>query len=143
MSISDTVNTECGAVGFYGSVRGADELGHELFRIDLPGYPRLYGEYRQKFAENPNDFDIEIISFGYRDPRNAGLSGSRITTSVSFEERQAVESLVRTLFGSQKAAQAREGMSTFAIKSAAFLGGIHFQPGWISVRAGSARGVRP
>jgi hypothetical protein len=101
-----------------------------MLRIDLPGRPHLYGEYRQRFADNHNDFDIEIVSFGLTDPRNAGIpQPSRLRLSA--QERAAAEQLIRVLFCSAEAAAVREGMSAFSLQQSTFLGGIHFLPGWI------------
>ena len=139
MGFSDVVTTPDGSVGFRGNVRGADERGHDMLWIDLPGRPRLYGEYRQKFAENRNDFDFEIVSFGLTSPWNAGIpQPGRLRLSAM--ERTAAERLIRTLLCAPEAAQARNGMHVFVSMKGVFLGGVEFRPGWVLEEGPSAVG---
>jgi len=59
------VQTGDGKIRFGGFERGPDELPRDTFAVQLPGRILMYGEWAQKFASNGNDFDVEIISFGF------------------------------------------------------------------------------
>ena len=123
-----TLSFDNGKVGFASSVRGVDDAGHDMFRIELPQRPILYGEWRPKWAENHNDFDIEILRFGYVDAGNVGNNHPGARRTCSSQERAVIVELVCALFSS---VEARAGIAPFTSKKATFLGHIHFVPGWI------------
>jgi hypothetical protein len=83
-------------VGFGGNARGVDEDSHDLIEIERTEGPLLFGEYRYLWAENQNDFDIEISSFGYVEPRDVGTLDRRVAFSAA--ECEAIERLIRSFF---------------------------------------------
>lgn len=114
--------------GFAGSVRGVDEVGHHAFEVHLALSPEVYGEYRPKWAANKNDFDIEIVSFGFVDSKNPGNPSPTARRQFTDQQRKIVESLVKALFANP---EARKGKPIFSSQKGCFLGGVHFLPGWI------------
>jgi hypothetical protein len=123
-----TLDFPNGRIGFASLVLGWDEEPRDAFRIELPGWPVTYGEWRPKFADNQNDFDVEIVSVGYI---NKGFLGSQLVNhrkKFSAQEQQVIEELVRNLFADRGA---RGDISPFSSKIGEFLGGVVFVPGWI------------
>lgn len=117
---------EAGQVRFAGLVRGSDEGLHDIFVVSLSGYSMMYGEWRNKWADNGNDFDIEIVSFGFLDPRSVGIPGAR--QIFPREERLIIEDLVRALFASDEVRSEAIPTTKFCSR---FLGRVHFLPKWI------------
>jgi hypothetical protein len=105
-----------------------DERDHDLFAVQLPGRPLLYGEWRPKFAKNGDDFDVEIVFFGLIDGRDAGIPLPARRVTVSRAERLVVEKLVLSLFSS---VDAKARIFPFSSKRGKFLGQIDFLPDWI------------
>jgi hypothetical protein len=123
-----TLNLPTGKVGFKSTVLGWDEEPRDAFRVELPDRPTLYGEWRPKFADNENDFDVEIVGVGYA---NVGYVGSPLLAhrkKFSAREQSAIEELIRALFADQTA---RAAIVPFSSKTARFLGVVIFAPGWI------------
>jgi hypothetical protein len=110
-------------VGFGGIGVGIDEEPHELIKIERTESPIVFGEYRFLDAENQNDFDIEVSSFGYIHHRDVGTLDRRLTFSVA--ECEAIERLIRSFFANPDVFK-----KTF-LPPARYLGGLAFTPGWI------------
>jgi len=108
------------------SGRPWDERHHDLFAAQLPDQPLVYGEWRQKWAKNGNDFDVEIIDFGLLDANMAGPDGNHQVYAT--RDIAVIEDLVRTLFSS---VEARSRIWPFSSEKGRFLGHIEFCAGWI------------
>jgi hypothetical protein len=117
-----------GAARFAGIPRGADERGHFAFEIQLPSYPSLYGEYRPLWAENKNDYDIEIVSFGFSSRDDLGNPYVGARQRFSLQQRKIIEDLIVALVSSP---EAQSEVPPFSPNGSRFLGRIHFLPGWI------------
>jgi hypothetical protein len=128
MSSLVTLNLPNGKIGFKSTVLGWDEEPRDAFRIELSARPTMYGEWRAKFASNENDFDVEIVSFGYKSVRHLGSMLPVHRTEFSASEQSAIEELIRSLFADQTA---RAVIVPFSSKTAHFLGAVTFAPGWI------------
>jgi hypothetical protein len=128
MSSLVTLNLPNGKIGFKSTVLGWDEEPRDAFRIELPDRPIVYGEWRSKFADNENDFDVEILSVGYLNVRHMGSALLVHRKKFSASEQSAVEQLIRALFADQTAIA---GMVPFTSKKGRFLGAVIFVAGWI------------
>lgn len=53
-----------GRACFSGGIRGWDERGHDTFAVEIDGQV-IYGEIAPTFLANDNDFNVQIVSFGY------------------------------------------------------------------------------
>jgi hypothetical protein len=132
MKLFDMVQIGAGAVGFAGLVRGSDEQGHDLFQVVYNGVP-LYGEYKRRFAKNNNDFDIDIVSFGYFDFRNVGDINNITKKAFSAQESEFYSSMIKALFCDPIAAHLRSELRIFSRESFKFLGDVRFLSGWVRV----------
>jgi hypothetical protein len=128
MNSLPTLNFPTGKIGFASTVRGWDEEPRDAFRVELPDRPTMFGEWRAKFADNGNDFNVEIVSFGYL--RESHLGSAHLLHRKEFfaPERDVVERLIRALFADESP---KTGAALFATKKARFLGAVNFMPGWI------------
>lgn len=115
-------------IRFAGVARTWDERAHELFAVQLPGRPLLYGEWQPRFAKNGDDFDIEIVFFGLIDPGDAGMPLPARRVTVDPSERLKVETLVRSFFLNP---DARARAFPFSSRRGKFLGRIDFLSDWI------------
>ncbi|WP_063584514.1 hypothetical protein [Achromobacter ruhlandii] len=68
----DWVPAAEGRVRFAGSIRGWDERGHDTYAVDVDGKV-MYGEIARTFLPNQNDFNIQIVSFGYGVREHVGM----------------------------------------------------------------------
>jgi hypothetical protein len=125
---------DCGAEGkirFSGVARGGDELGHNTFEVSLPNRTSgLFGEYEYRFAENDNDFDIEVVRFGYFHRTNVDNLHPDAREKISSAESTLVQHLVSILMNNP---DAQKGISGFSSKKGRFLGQIYFAPGWVKL----------
>jgi hypothetical protein len=117
-----------GAARFAGMGPGADERGCFVFEVQLPSYPSLYGEFGPQWAENKNDYDIEIVSFGFTSRNNVGNPHAGARPRFSSQQRKIIEDLIVALASSP---EAQSKVPPFSFKGSRFLGRIHFLPGWI------------
>jgi len=60
----DWLELPSGRARFSGGIRGFDELGHETFAVEVDGR-EYFGEIGNIFLPNGNDYNMEVISFGY------------------------------------------------------------------------------
>ncbi len=123
-----TLDFPNGRIAFIGTVR-CDDVGVKEFRVELPNRAPMYGAWRACFAENGNDFNIEIVTFGYGDKLNVGNPHPKARVRFTVEETTIVEELVHELFANRNLTA---GLSPFSMKLARFLGGVKFLPRWIS-----------
>jgi hypothetical protein len=68
----DRVPAAEGRVRFAGGIRGWDERGHDAYAVDVDGKV-MYGEIARTFLPNQNDFNIQIVSFGYGVREHVGM----------------------------------------------------------------------
>jgi hypothetical protein len=126
-----SVNVGSGRIRLAGTDRGADELPRQAFLLQLPKQPVLLGEWRQRWAENGDDFDVEIVSFGHFPSEGLGLPTGRL--EFTSEERVLAEDLVHSLFSNPLARQKHSAFRPE--RKGAFLGKVHFLAGWITERS--------
>ena len=128
MSSLPTLNLPTGKIGFASMVRGWDEEPRDAYRVELLDRPTMYGEWRTKFADNGNDFNVEIVSFGYL--RESHLGSTYLLHREKFyaAERDVLEEMIRALFADKSA---RALIVPFSSLKGRFLGGVNFAPGWI------------
>lgn len=126
---SDNAILTCGGgkIAFGLSGRAWDELGHRLVVVELTQQSLLYGEWAPRYRANGDDFDIDILAFGYRDGFLAGSPEPSDRLEFSAEKCQVIESLIHRLFVSPITATE----VPFSLPRARFLGGVHFLDGWI------------
>jgi hypothetical protein len=110
------------------SGRPWDEQNHDLFAVQLPDQPLVYGEWHEKWAKNGNDFDIEIIDFGLLDANMAGPDGNHQVYAA--RDSAVIEDLIRRLFSS---VEARSRIFPFSSEKGRFPGHIEFLAGWIRI----------
>jgi hypothetical protein len=128
MNSQVTLNLPAGKIGFASSVLGWDEEPCDAFRVELQDLPTMYGEWRAKFADNENDFNVEIVSIGYVNKRHLRSPYPAHRKRFSAQQGNAVEELIHSLFADEAA---KAGLAPFASQKARFLGDVSFIPGWI------------
>src|SRR5690349_23064381 len=92
----DWIDFPEGRARFVGSVRGVDERGHDAFALEIDN-DVLFGEIRPRFLENHNDFNVEIVSFGIRDPGSIGEAPFDPREVLSFAKAETARQLVLRL----------------------------------------------
>lgn len=118
-----------GRARFAGGTRGWDERGYETFSVEVGGIS-YYGEIRRSFLSNDNDFNIEIVSFGYGDPIYAGAPIEvGISKPFTSHEIKAIQDLTLELV---HAGLAFENRPSFLEEhsDARFMGEVSFRRGW-------------
>ena len=60
-----TLSLDGGKIRFGESGRAWDERGHDMVVVQLPSQPLMFGEWRPRWAANQNDFDVDIVTFGF------------------------------------------------------------------------------
>ncbi|CUJ38200.1 hypothetical protein [Achromobacter sp. 2789STDY5608621] len=68
----DWVPAAEGRARFAGGIRGWDERGHDTYAVEVDGKV-MYGEIARTFLPNQNDFNIQIVSFGYGVREHVGM----------------------------------------------------------------------
>ena len=129
-----------GRARFSGEVRGWDELGHETFALELRGN-EYFGEIKNSFLDNHNDYNIVIDAFGYVFEIEVGMPGAEAREVFTREEEAIARSLVVQLI---QAGLEFDDPPTILDQTEAsrFIGGITFLDRWMLVEsklAGEAR----
>ena len=98
----------------------------------MAGRRALYGIWSQRWAPNGNDFDVEIVSFGWASTSNTGNPNPVTRTRLSAKQAADVKALVLALFQN---AEVRNRTAPFVNKPEQFLGRIDFKVDWIWLKA--------
>ncbi|QDH70353.1 hypothetical protein [Marilutibacter alkalisoli] len=125
-----------GRARFSGSVRGADERGHETFAVELRG-ETYYGEVRRTFLQNENDFNIEIVSFGWPGTEWVGMPMPGMCHTFSPEESDEAKKLIVGMIQAAAASETRPGLLN-EYADARFMGQVVFREGWALLEAGES-----
>lgn len=122
-----------GRARFSGGIRGWNERGYDTFAVELEGEV-VYGEIARTFLPNHNDYNIQVVSFGYGMQENVGIlnengtlpNAQGIFPSAYLQHVQAlVVQLVRVGLHFQK----RPALLT-EYADAHFQGKVIFPAGW-------------
>jgi hypothetical protein len=131
----DWVQFPEGRARFAGGTRGWDERGHETFAVDVDGV-EYFGEIRHAFLPNGNDFNIEIVSFGYRDEIYAGSPPPH--DPFTADELKVVQSLILQLIRSGlHRADEDKPLVLDEDPGSRFMGKVIFREGWATERRGN------
>ena len=134
MSMFDWVELKDGRARFAGGIRGWDELGHQTFAVDLDGTD-FFGEVEQLVVAEPYDFNLEILSFGYRSRDDAGMPPSS-RAAFAPAETERIRRLVQELIATASSWPEKPFVMQ-PLDSARFLGAINFRDGWINAQDAS------
>ncbi|MEH6417185.1 hypothetical protein [Pseudomonas sp. CGJS7] len=122
-----------GRARFSGGVRGADEQGHETFAVEVDGEER-FGEIVRAFLPNNNDFNIEVLSFGYALDRDIGapmIGACRVFSAAQIAD---VHALIVQLIAAGARWDDRPAL-LMEYPTARFMGETLFADGWALVEA--------
>lgn len=121
------MNFPDGRARFAGGTRGWDESGHETFVIEVDG-AQYFGEIKQTFLPNNNDFNIEIVSFGLPGEIFAGSSPA---SWIAFTEKdlRIAQSLIIQLVRAGLGLEDRPFVLE-EFPNAHFMGRVIFRDGW-------------
>lgn len=123
-----------GRARFSGEVRGWDERGRETFALELRG-KEYFGEIRNSFLENRNDYNIMVVAFGYGWEKEVGMPGAEARKVFTANEESIARSLVVRLI---QTGLNLEDPPFFLVPPSHFAGEIAFQNGWMLVAPDSA-----
>jgi hypothetical protein len=126
-----TVTRPAGRASFQSVIRSWDESPQDAFSVGLGGQSTLYGIWRPKWAPNENDFDVEIVSFGWADKNSTGHPNPATRTRLSAAQAEGTKALTIALF---QDVEARRQIIPFSGKGGRFLGGIGFREDWILLK---------
>jgi hypothetical protein len=120
----DWITFERGKARFCGTERGGDELGHDVFAVQLNGPLIYHGEFKKIWNADETHFDIEIVSFGYGNAGNVGNPSPTARLALSAPEIAAAKSVITDLFRSDRP-------KPFPLNHMAnLLKNVEFRPGW-------------
>lgn len=117
-----------GRARFSGGIRGADERGHETFAVEVNG-TEYFGEIDRAFLPNGNDYNIEIVSFGYTDRAYVSAPFPNAREKFTPAGLDVMQSLICGLIeAASKAAEKPYIMGEYP--DAHFMGKVIFREGW-------------
>ena len=121
-----------GRARFVGGIRGWDERGHYVYAVELQGRV-VYGEIVRTFLANHNDYNIEVVSFGYGMEENVGIPEPTSRGAYTRAELETVRSLIVQLI---RAGQHFDDKPVLLVEypDAHFQGKIVFREGWTNLR---------
>lgn len=122
-----------GRARFSGEIRGWDERGYFTFAVELEGEV-VYGGIDCAFLSNHNDYNIQVVSFGYGMRENVGIlneDGTLPNAQGIFPSTylQRVQSLVVQLVRAGLQFKVRPSILT-EYPMAHFQGKVIFPAGW-------------
>lgn len=121
-----------GRARFDGGIRGGDERRHETYALELEGKTQ-FGEIDSAFVANGNDYNVEVISFGYGMIENVGNPHQNARGTYTEAQLKIVRSLVAQLIRNSLQFEERPSILRETSKSH-FLGKILFREGWAYAR---------
>ncbi|MCC4598268.1 hypothetical protein LL969_21900 [Xanthomonas campestris pv. phormiicola] len=127
----DWVQLPEGRARFSGLVRGVDELGHETFAVEIGGN-EFFGEIDRAFLPNDNDYNIEVMSFGYGSEKCLGMPMHGACQIFSKAEIGTIQTLIVQLIAAGTHFADRPSVLT-EYPSARFMGQVSFKNGWALV----------
>lgn len=127
-STFDWVQFPEGRARFSGLVRGVDELGHETFAVEVDG-KEFFGEIQSAFLPNNNDYNIEVVSFGYGSKIHLGMPMHDGCQIFSQSQIGAIRTLIVQLIAAGTQSSDRPSLLT-EYSSAHFMGAVNFRNGW-------------
>ncbi|WP_369943673.1 hypothetical protein [Xanthomonas medicagonis] len=120
-----------GRARFSGLVRGVDELGHETFAVEVDGV-EFFGEIERAFLPNDNDYNIEVVSFGYGSEKSLGmpmLAGCQVFSQAQINKVQAL--IVQLILAGAQFSDRPSLLTEYP--NAHFMGQVIFRDGWALV----------
>jgi len=128
-----------GRARFSGGIRGWDEHGHDTFAVEIDGQV-VYGEIEGAFLPNGNDYNVQVVSFGYGVQEavgilNDGSPGRHAQGRFPSEYLVRVQSLIVRLIRAGLSFEERPSALRETPKSR-FMGKVVFPNGW-AVDAGA------
>lgn len=142
MSTFDWKQLPSGRARFAGSIRGWDETGHDTFAVEVEGV-EVFGELKETFAANRNDFGITVLSFGYLDRGDVGMPITPGKKDIKTIDNAAVDAIKQVVTELIEAGVA-EGSPSFLKQygNSRFTGPITFSQGWVSrIRSDAGAGT--
>lgn len=120
-----------------GGVRGImDEQGHDTFSVEVNGQA-YFGEIKNAFLPNGNDYNIKVISFGYGSEHSIGMPMPGSCQIFTEEDANSVRKLVAQLIFAGAIFLNKPTLLT-EYPDAHFMGKVIFSDGWILVANGRA-----
>jgi len=133
----DWIDFPQGRVRYAGGKRGRDEAPIHTFALEMHGRI-FYGEIGELFREGGNDYDLEIISFGWLRHDWLGTEpDARYCASFALNELQEVQVLLCQAVVAWRNLDVRPVILT-EYGSARFMGEVVFRDGWALI--GNAEG---
>ncbi len=127
-----------GRARFAGGVRGVDERGHETFAVEVDGV-EYFGEIVSAFLPNDNDYNIEVVSFGFADE---GFAGEELRPGIALVLSEAQVATVAGIIRQLIVEGARMDDPPHLLvqyPNARFMGGVLFRDGWVLVAQPESR----
>ena len=125
----DWVDLPDGRARFAGSIRGFDERGHETFAAEVDGR-EYFGEIGRIFLPNGNDFNVEVLSFGYGDRGYVGMPMLGTCRVFTAAEIATIQALAVQLIAAGMRFKDRLWLLV-EYPNAHFMGQVFFRDGWI------------
>ena len=125
-----------GRARFSGGVRGVDEQGHDTIAVEVDG-DEYFGEIEPVFLPNNNDYNVEIVSFGYYAKTSFGmpmLAACQVFTTAQVKTIQRL--IVQLVAAGMEFADRPNILMEFP--NAHFMGEVLFRDGWVLVKEDEA-----
>ena len=103
-------------------------IGHEAFAVEVGGR-EYYGEIDQIFLENRNDYNVEIISFGWRGEGWVGMPMPGMCATFTMNDIKIAQSIIVQLINAVSRFDKKPSVMRQTDKSH-FMGKIAFRDGW-------------
>lgn len=119
-----------GRARFSGGVRGImDEQRHETFAVEVSG-KEYFGEIQRAFLPNHNDYNIEVVSFGYGRDGDVGMPMLGSCGVFTIAEIHAIQTLIVRLITAGRHFSNRPTLLN-EYPNAHFMGEVLFKDGWV------------
>jgi hypothetical protein len=138
MRTLDWVNFPEGRARFSGTIGyifSWDEQPRETFCVEVDGQ-ELFGEIDQVYPENKSDYNLKILSFGYKNRSIVGAPEDAVRVPLSEAQAQRVADLVRKLIVVilKTDVYPAPPIILYQSEKTKFLGDVAFKDGWIRIK---------
>ncbi|MBS0201026.1 MAG: hypothetical protein JSR70_11300 [Proteobacteria bacterium] len=125
----DWVQFPEGRARFAGTFRCWDETGRKAFALELQGN-EYFGEIQRAFLPNGNDYNIEIVSFGYGAGNCVGMQMVGTCRVFTITEIEIIQTMIIELVAAGKRFPDPPSLLD-QYADAHFMGEVIFRDGWI------------
>ncbi|NIK03060.1 hypothetical protein [Xanthomonas cannabis] len=135
------IDFPAGRARFSGGIRGADELGHETFAIEIDG-TEYFGELKNDWLPDQTHYDVAVVSFGFSVELQVGMPITAWSVHPFTDDQlESVKTIIIQLIDAGTSFT-KKPLIISEIGGAIFTGKVIFNENWALTKISDQPGVQ-